>query len=62
MYEANRLDEEVRFTEDACKQLTGIPRAFLVQALQGIVAEAKRRGVSNIDLEFVKALNAERDE
>lgn len=60
MYEANRLDEEVRFTVDACKQLTGIPRAFLVQALQGIVAEAKRRGVTDIDLEFMQKLNAER--
>lgn len=60
MYEANRLDDEVRFTEDACKQLTGIPRAFLVNALQGIVAVAKKRGVTKVDLEFVKALNAER--
>ncbi|MFQ5635707.1 MAG: hypothetical protein ACE5G3_10320 [Gammaproteobacteria bacterium] len=61
MYEANRLDDEVRFTMDACKQLTGIPKAFLRQALQGIVAEAKKRGVTDIDLEFVQKLNAERD-
>ena len=59
-YEANRLDDEVRFTEDACKQLTGIPKTFLTQALQGIIAEAKKQDVSNIDLDFVQRLNAER--
>lgn len=61
MYEANRIDPEVSFTMDACEQLTGIPRAFLRQALQGIVAVAKKRGVSNIDLNFVQQLNAQRD-
>lgn len=61
IYEANRLDPEVKFTNEACEQLTGIPRAFLRQALQGIVAEAKKRGVAEIDLEFVQKLNSERD-
>jgi hypothetical protein len=60
-YEANRLDEEVRFTMEACKQLTGIPNAFVQQVLQGIVKEAKARGVSNVDEEFVIALNKERE-
>jgi len=62
MYEANRLDDEVCFTEEACKQLSGIPRAFLRQALQGIVAEAKRHGVIEVNLEFVSALNAKRQD
>ena len=62
MYEANRLDDVVRFTEDACKQLTGIPRAFLRQALQGIVEVAKQQGITTVDLEFVQKLNAERQE
>ena len=61
LYEANRLDEEVRFTEDACKQLTGIPKVFLTQALRGIVAEAKKAGVMEVDLAFVKKLNEERE-
>jgi hypothetical protein len=60
-YEANRLDEEVRFTMDACKQLTGIPNVFLQKVLQGIVNQAKERGVSNIDEAFVIALNKERE-
>jgi flavin reductase (DIM6/NTAB) family NADH-FMN oxidoreductase RutF len=60
-YEANRLDEEVRFTMEACKQLTGIPNAFVQQVLRGIVKEAKARGVSNVDEAFVIALNKERE-
>ena len=62
MYEANRLDDEVRFTLDACKQLTGIPRAFLTQALQGIVNQAKKDGITNIDLNYVQKLNAQRSD
>jgi flavin reductase (DIM6/NTAB) family NADH-FMN oxidoreductase RutF len=60
-YEANRLDDDVRFTEDACKQLTGIPKAFLTQALQGIIAEAKKAGINQVDLAFVKKLNEARE-
>ena len=62
LYEANRLDDVVRFTEDACKQLTGIPKAFLTQALRGIIGAAKKEGVTTIDLEFVQKLNAERSD
>ena len=62
MYEANRLDDDVRFTREACQQLTGIPRAFLTQALKGIVGVAKKQGVTTVDLEFVQKLNAERDD
>ncbi len=56
-YEANRIDDVVRFTLDASKQLTGIPRPFLRQVLEGIVWQAKARGVTEIDPEFLAALN-----
>jgi flavin reductase (DIM6/NTAB) family NADH-FMN oxidoreductase RutF len=59
-YEANRLDDTVRFTLDASKQLTGIPRPFLRQVLAGIVRQAKARGVAEIDADFLAALNKER--
>jgi flavin reductase (DIM6/NTAB) family NADH-FMN oxidoreductase RutF len=59
-YEANRIDESVRFTLDASKQLTGIPRPFLRQVLEGIVWQAKSRGVTEIGPEFLVALNKER--
>jgi flavin reductase (DIM6/NTAB) family NADH-FMN oxidoreductase RutF len=60
-YEANRLDDEVRFTMEACKQLTGIPNAFVQTVLKGIIKQAKARGVTNVDEAFVLALNKERD-
>lgn len=59
-YEANRIDEVVRFTLDASKSLTGIPRAFLRQVLEGIVRQAKARGVAEVTPEFLAALNKER--
>ena len=60
-YEANRLDDEVRFTMEACKQLTGIPNAFVQNVLRGIVKQAKARGVTNVDEAFIIALNQERE-
>ncbi len=60
-YEANRLDDEVRFTMEACKQLSGIPNNFVRQVLQGIVNQAKARGVTEVDEAFVAELNSERD-
>lgn len=61
LYEANRLDDEVRFTEAACKQLAGVPPAFVRTVLEGIVKHAKARGVTEVDEAFVKALNNERE-
>jgi len=59
-YEANRIDDGVRFTLEASKQLTGIPRAFLRQVLEGIVRQARARGVAEISPEFLAILNKER--
>jgi flavin reductase (DIM6/NTAB) family NADH-FMN oxidoreductase RutF len=59
-YEANRIDDAVRFTLDASKSLTGIPRAFLRQVLEGIVRQAKARGVAEVTPEFLAVLNRER--
>ena len=61
MYEANRLDDEVRFTMDACKQLTGIPNTFVRNVLTGIIKQAKLRGVTEVDEAFVLELNKERE-
>jgi len=59
-YEANRLDDTVRFTLDASKNLTGIPRAFLRNVLEGIVRQARARGVTEVTPEFLALLNKER--
>jgi len=58
-YEANRLDDEIRFTMEACKQLTGIPNAFVRNVLTGIVKQAKERGITNVDEDFIAELNRE---
>ncbi len=59
-YEANRIDPDVQFTEEACIPLTSIPRPFLRIALKGIVAEAKKDGVSVVDPAFVDEVNRRR--
>lgn len=60
LYEANRLDDEVRFTADACRELTGVPRPFLRTVLLGILKQARERGVTTVDRDFVLQLNRER--
>lgn len=59
-YVANKLDPEVRFTEEACKHLVAVPAPFLRTVLSSIVAAAKERNVKLIDESFVEKLNAER--
>jgi flavin reductase (DIM6/NTAB) family NADH-FMN oxidoreductase RutF len=61
MYEANRLDEQVQFTADACGELTGVPKAFLRTVLKGIVKQAKDEGVTVVDRDFVVRINRQRD-
>ena len=63
MYEANRLDpEHVQFTREACKELTAVPKPFLKMALKGIVKRAREDGVALVDEDYVKKLNAERNQ
>ena len=60
MYIANRLDQEITFTENACKQLTGIPKVFVKPALKSIVQEAKNQGITTIDKAFIEKVNSKR--
>ncbi len=59
LYEANHIDEEIRFTKEAAMQLTGIPKPFVKKALNGIIARAKEEGVTEVDEAFVKRINEE---
>jgi flavin reductase (DIM6/NTAB) family NADH-FMN oxidoreductase RutF len=59
-YKANKLDPAVRFTEDACRALTGVPKPFIDVVLDGIVEEAKKRSVSMVGPDFVETINQER--
>lgn len=57
-YLANRIDNNVRFTHEACAAFTEVPRPFLKSALQGTVNAALAAGVSVIDETFVKKLRS----
>lgn len=61
IYTANRMDDEVKFTDEACEKLTGVPRVFLKTALNGIIKKAKEEGITLVDEAFVDKINAERN-
>jgi flavin reductase (DIM6/NTAB) family NADH-FMN oxidoreductase RutF len=55
-YLANRLDDTVRFTHEACEQLTGIPKPFVKDALLGIIAAARAAGIDCVDPAFLQSV------
>ena len=44
MYAANRIDDKVKFTKEACQMIVKIPRPFLKAALTQMVNTAKEEG------------------
>jgi hypothetical protein len=46
---ANSLDDEVKFTLEACEDLTQVPKMFRKMALKTIIKGAKKDGVTEID-------------
>jgi len=60
IYLANRLDEAVRFTDEACAALVNVPRPFLQAALEKIIAAARARGVLLVDKAFLDDFNRSR--
>lgn len=59
-YLATRLDDVVRFTDDACARLAKIPRPFLTDAMLRLIGAAKSSGVTQIDASFVARMGRER--
>jgi len=59
-YMANKVDPDIRFSEDACIELTGVPQVFLDVIIDGLLAEARAHSVSMIDAAFVKEVEARR--
>ncbi len=60
MYAAERIDPNVKFTEDACAKLTKIPRVFLKAALTQMVEIAKEENISLIDEKALDIINDKR--
>ncbi len=48
-YAADRIDPDVRFSEEACGRLVKIPRIFLKAALNGIVEQSKTMNLPKTD-------------
>ena len=61
-YAADRVDDKVKFTDEALKTVLGVPRVFLPLVLKGCVAWAKENGVELIDAEHMKIINDKRAE
>ena len=59
-YAADRIDDVVKFTDDACATLVKVPRIFLPTALKGCVAWAKENKVTLINAEHMKIINDKR--
>lgn len=59
-YAADRIDDKIKFTDEACSMLLGVPRIFLPTALKGCVEWARENNVSLITEEHMKAINDKR--
>ena len=59
-YAADRVDDKVKFTDDALETILNVPRVFLVTVLKGCVAWAKENGVELVTAEHMKIINDKR--
>ena len=59
-YAADRVDDKVKFTDDALMTVLNVPRVFLPLVLKGCVAWAKENGVELITAEHMKIINDKR--
>lgn len=60
VYAADRMDDQVKFTEAACARLVNVPRVFLNTALSACVKWAKENGVVEITAEHMDIINDKR--
>ena len=59
-YAADRIDDKIKFTDDALKKLLNVPRIFLPTALKGCVEWARENGVELITEEHMNIINDKR--
>ena len=60
MYAADRVDDEIKFTKEACAKLVKIPRVFLKAALTQMVKIAREEGITLIDEAALDIINDKR--
>lgn len=59
-YAADRIDPNVKLTDEACARLVKVPRIFLNTALKGCVSWAKENGVTLVTAEHMDIINDKR--
>ena len=59
-YAADRIDDKIKFTDEACAKLVKVPRIFLNTALKGCVTWAKENNVDVIDAKHMDIINDKR--
>jgi hypothetical protein len=59
-YAADRIDDKIKFTDEACASLVKVPRIFLTTALRGCVEWARNNDVTLITAEHMKIINDKR--
>ena len=59
-YAASRIDDKVKFTDEACMRLIKVPRVFLNTVLKGCVAWAKENNISVITEKEMDIINDKR--
>jgi flavin reductase (DIM6/NTAB) family NADH-FMN oxidoreductase RutF len=60
MYAADRIDDTVKFTEEACAKLVKVPRVFLNTVLSSCVRWAKENDVLLVTAEHMDTINDKR--
>lgn len=59
-YAASRIDENIKFTDEACKKLVKVPRVFLNVVLKGCVSWAKENNVTLITEKEIQIIQDKR--
>jgi flavin reductase (DIM6/NTAB) family NADH-FMN oxidoreductase RutF len=59
-YAADRIDDKIKFTDEACKTIVKVPRVFLNIVLKSCVEWAKENNVELITEEHMKIINDKR--
>ena len=59
-YAADRIDDTIKFTDEALETILNVPRVFLSMVLKGCVEWAKENNVNLITAEHMKIINDKR--
>lgn len=60
-YAANRADDIIKFSDDACKMMVKIPRVFLSMVLKGCISWAKENDCKLITAKEMQIINDKRN-